>query len=89
MYDIREIKIGDIMVCDCGSSRQFFYVHNIYLEESRLEMSGISKSGVYTIYPKTRLWIVDRRADIEETMQFYALIERGGFKFNVNTGVTR
>ena len=85
MYDIREIKIGDIMICGSGSTRQFFYVHNIYLEESRLEMSGISKSG-YTIYPKTRFWSVDRRANTEETMQFYALIALHGHKFNPNTG---
>ena len=54
MYDISEIKIGDIMVCGSGSIRQFFYVHNIYLEEPHLEMSGISKSG-YTIYPKKKI----------------------------------
>ena len=67
MYDIREIKIGDIMVCGSGSTRRIFYVHNIYLKEPHLEMSGISNSS-YTIYPKTRFWSVDRRANTEETM---------------------
>ena len=38
---------------------------------------------------KTTGWAIDRKANAEESTMFYDLIERYGFKFNINTGVTR
>ena len=86
MYDIGEIKIGDIMICGNMSHRQFFYVHNI--KRRILEMSGICEDDD-TIFTKDTDWTVDRKANAEEATLFYDLIERYGFKFNINTGVAR
>lgn len=41
MYDIRDLKIGDIMVCGSRPYRQLFYIHNIDLERECIESSGV------------------------------------------------
>lgn len=43
MYDIRDLKIGDIMVCGRQPNRQLFYIHNIDLNRKRIESSGIGE----------------------------------------------
>lgn len=44
MYDIRDLKIGDIMVCGFRPYRQLFYIHNIDLERERIESSGVKEN---------------------------------------------
>lgn len=86
MYDIGEIKIGDIMICGNMSHRQFFYVHNI--KRRILEMSGICENDD-TIFTKDTAWAVDRKANAEEIILFYELMRQRGFKLNINTGISR
>lgn len=87
MYDISELKVGDIMICDCGNYRQLFYVHNII--NGTLEMSGVSENCNLTIFNKMIGWSVDRIATEAEVSLFYELIQQYGFKFNLNTGISR
>lgn len=89
MYDIRDLKIGDIMVCGQRPHRQLFYIHNIDLERERVESSGIYEYRIYSFFDKSYMWSFDKLATQEEVALFYELIERYGFKFNINTGVTR
>ena len=86
MYDIGEIKIGDIMICGNMSHRQFFYVHNI--KGDGLEMSGICEDDG-TIFTKATDWTVDMKANAEEIILFYELMRQRGFKLNINTGISR
>ena len=41
MYDIRDLKIGDIMVCGFRPNRQLFYIHNIDLDRECIESFGV------------------------------------------------
>lgn len=86
MYDIGEIKLGDIMICGNMRNRQFFYVHNI--KGYGLEMSGISEDDG-TIFRKCTGWTVHRKANAEEIILFYKLMRQRGFKLNINTGISR
>ena len=49
MCDIRDFKVGDIMIVGTMRNRQFFYVYNI--KGYVLEMSGISEDDG-TIFEK-------------------------------------
>lgn len=89
MYDIRDLKIGDIMVCGQRPNRQLFYIHNIDLDRERIESSGIYENRFYSVFDKSYTWSFDKLATQGETTLFYELIERYGFKFNINTCVTR
>lgn len=44
---------------------------------------------VFIFFDKCYIWGVDRLATQEEVALFYELIDRYGFKFNINTGVSR
>lgn len=87
MYDISELKVGDIMVCGCEPTRQLFYIHNINIAQDKITTSGVYESARYTLFEKSNIWSFDRKATEEERM-FYELIIRNGFEFNLNTGVT-
>lgn len=89
MYDIRDLKIGDIMVCGQRPHRQLFYIHNIDLERERIESSGIGERYNTSFFYKSYGWSFDELATQEEVALFYELIDRFGFKFNINTGVSR
>lgn len=89
MYDIREVKVRDIMVCGNSPFRQLFYIHNIDIDSSKITSSGVSESHPYSVFAKACFWDFDRKATEEECRLFYELIESNGFKFNVNEGVTR
>lgn len=86
MYDIGEIKLGDIMIVGTMRNRQFFYVHNI--KGYGLEMSGISEDDG-TIFRKCTGWTIHRKANAEEIILFYELMRQRGFKLNINTGISR
>ena len=89
MYDIRDLKIGDIMVCGYAPGRQLFYIHNIDLERERIESSGIYERDNTSFFDKSYCWSFDKLSTQEEVALFYELIDRFGFKFNINTGVSR
>ena len=88
MYDISELKVGDIMVCGDAPIRQLFYIHNINIAREKITTSGISENTRYSYFGKSTMWAFDRQATDDEVHLFYELIERQGFKFNLNTGVT-
>ena len=90
MCDIRDFKVGDIVIC--GESipyRQFFYIHNIDIERNVVITSGVKENDGMSFFNKSGVWSFHRKANKEESAMFYDLIERYGFKFNINTGVTR
>ena len=89
MYDISELKVGDIMVCGREPNRQLFYIHNIHIAQDKITTSGVFESERYTFFEKSTIWSFDRKATEEEERMFYELIVRNGFDFNLNTGVTR
>lgn len=88
MYDISELKVGDIMVCCDTPSRQLFYIHNIDIVNRKITTSGVSENARYSYFTKGTVWIFDRKATKDEVRLFYELIGRYDFKFNLNTGVT-
>ena len=88
MYDISELKVGDIMVCSDTPIRQLFYIHNINIANKKITTSGIPENTRYSYFGKSTVWVFDRKATDDEVHLFYELIERPGFKFNLNTGVT-
>ena len=87
MYDISELKVGDIMVCGREPTRQLFYIHNINISQDKITTSGVYESVRYTLFEKSTIWSFDRKATEYEERMFYELIDRRGFKFNLNTGV--
>lgn len=89
MYDIRDLKVGNIMVCGQRPNRQLFYIHNIDLDRERIESSGVREKYGGSFFDKSYTWGFDRLATQGEVALFYELIDRHGFKFNINTGVTR
>ena len=89
MYDISELKVGDIMVCGREPNRQLFYIHNIHIAQDKITTSGVYESERYTFFEKSTIWSFDRKATEEEERMFYELIVRNRFDFNLNTGVTR
>ena len=89
MYDIRDLKIGDIMVCGTRPNRQLFYIHNIDLEIGWIESSGVRERYDTSYFHKDYGWRFDKLATLEEIALFYECIDRYGFKFNINTGVSR
>jgi hypothetical protein len=89
MYDIRDLKIGDIMVCGTAPHRQLFYIHNIDLDRERIESSGFKELYCSYFFDECYMWGFDRLATQGEVELFYELIDRHGFKFNINTGVSR
>lgn len=88
MYDISELKVGDIMVCGNAPCRQLFYIHNINIAHEKITTSGVYENSRYSFFYKDVIWAFDRKANNDEVHLFYELIERPGFKFNLNTGVT-
>ena len=89
MYDISELKVGDIMVCGCAPHRQLFYIHNINIAREKITTSGVGENSTFAYFDKDVIWTFDRKATEDEVRLFYELIERHGFKFNLNIGVTR
>lgn len=89
MYDISELKVGDIMVYLDAPRRQLFYIHNIDIANRKITTSGVLENTRYSYFHKCTVWVFDRKATDDEVHLFYELIERFGFKFNLNTGVTR
>lgn len=88
MYDISELKVGDIMVSLDAPRRQLFYIHNIDIANRKITTSGVFENTRYSYFHKCIVWVFDRKATKEEVRLFYELISRPGFKFNLNTGVT-
>ena len=88
MYDISELKVGDIMVCGYAPHRQLFYIHNINIAREKITTSGVGENSTFSYFDKDVIWTFDRKATDNEVHLFYELIERFGFKFNLNTGVT-
>ena len=89
MYDISELKVGDIMVCGCAPHRQLFYIHNINIAREKITTSCIKENSRNSYFDKDVVWTFDRKATEDEVRLFYELIERHGFKFNLNIGITR
>lgn len=87
MYDISELKVGDIMVCCNTPRRQLFYIHNIDIANGKITTSGVSENARYSYFTKGTVWVFDRKATREEVRLFYELIGRYDLKFNLNTGV--
>ena len=88
MYDISELKVGDIMVCGCRPYIQLFYIHNINIAREKITTSSVGENSTFSYFDKDVIWTFDRKATDDEVHLFYELIERFGFKFNLNTGVT-
>lgn len=88
MYDISELKVGDIMVCCDTPRRQLFYIHNIDIANRKITTSGILENTRYSYFRKSKVWVFDRKATDDEVRLFYELIGRYDLKFNLNTGVT-
>lgn len=88
MYDISELKVGDIMVCSDAPRRQLFYIHNIDIAREKITTSGVGENSTYPYFDKDVIWTFDRKTTDEEVNLFYELIERYRFKFNLNNGVT-
>jgi hypothetical protein len=89
MYDISELKVGDIMVSLDAPRRQLFYIHNIDIGNRKITTSGVSENTRYPYFNKCTVWMFDRKATDDEVHLFYELIGRHDLKFNLNTGVTR
>lgn len=88
MYNISELKVGDVMVRGSSPNRQMFYIHSIDVFRNKITTSGVSEKST-TCFEKADCWRFDKKATEEEKCMFYELIERRGFKFNLNTGVKR
>ena len=88
MYDISELKVGDIMVFGDTPRRQLFYIHNINIAREKITTLGVGENSTFSYFDKDVIWMFDRKATDNEVHLFYELIERFGFKFNLNTGVT-
>lgn len=78
MYDISELKVGDIMVCGDAPHRQLFYIHNIDFMNNTITSSGISESTHRSYFKKSKIWCFDRKANDEERSRFYDLIRMNG-----------
>ena len=52
MYDVSELKVGDIMVCSDTPIRQLFYIHNINIASGEITTSGISENSRYSYFHK-------------------------------------
>ena len=87
MYDISELKVGDIMVRGDAHNRQLFYIHNIDLMNNTITSSGISESMRRSYFKKSKIWDFDRKANDDEVLLFYDLISMKGLKFDLNKGV--
>ena len=87
MYDISELKVGDIMVCGCRPYIQLFYIHNIDLMNNTITSSGISESMRRSYFKKSKIWVFDRKANDDEVLLFYDLISMKGLKFDLNKGI--
>lgn len=87
MYDISELKVGDIMVRDSCTNRQLFYVHNIDLSNNTITSSGIAENMRRSYFDKSIIWDFDRKANDGEVRLFYDLIRMKGLKFDLNKGV--
>lgn len=53
MYDISELKVGDIMVCGGRPYIQLFYIHNINIAHEKITTSGICETQDIHILKKT------------------------------------
>ena len=45
MYNISELKVGDVMVCGSSPNRQMFYIHSIYVFRNKITTSGVSEKS--------------------------------------------
>ena len=52
MYDISELKVGDIMVSGGAPHRQLFYIHNINIAREKITTSGICENSRYLYFDK-------------------------------------
>ena len=89
MYTLEEIKTGDVMVYESRHSVQLFFVHNVDLNNRVLSMSGVQVKPVPRPFRKSLGWIVSRKASEEEKELFFLSVEKNGYKFNRNTGISR
>ena len=91
MYDISELKVGDIMVCGDAPHRQLFCIHNIDLSNNTITSCGISETeSTHRYYfDKSNIWAFHRKADVLEVRLFYDLIRMKGLKFDLNKGIVR
>lgn len=91
MFDIDNVKVGDVWVCGRKPHRQLFYIHNVIAIQGKITSSGLSENSMPFIhlFPKSNVWAFDRKGDKDEVMLFYKLIEEYGYKFNRNTGIKR
>ena len=87
MYDISELKVGDIMACGNATHRQLFYIHNINIANKKITTSGISENARYSYFGKSTMWEFDRKANDDEVLLFYDLISMKGLKFDLNKGI--
>ncbi len=88
MYDISELKVGDIMICGQQPYRQLFYIHNIFSDE-RISSSGLLENSNTSCFNKDVVWAFDRKATPNEEHIFYDLIKKYRLKFDLNKGVQR
>lgn len=88
MFDIDNVKVGDIWVCGHKPNRQLFYIHNVIARQEKITSSGCSENRLH-LFPKSNIWSFLRKGDKDEVMLFYKLIEEYGYKFNRNTGIER
>lgn len=88
MFDIDNVKVGDILVCGRKPNRQLFYIHNVIAIQGKITSSGCYENH-RSFFPKSTIWAFHRKGDKDEVMLFYKLIEEYGYKFNRNTGVER
>lgn len=86
MYDISELKVGDIMVCG-SSKRQLFFIHKIDLSNNTITSSGVAESPYRSYFDKSNVWEFDRKANDDEVLLFYDLIRMKGLKFDLNKGI--
>lgn len=86
MFDIDNVKVGDVWVCGRKPNRQLFYIHNVITRQGEITSSGCYES-CRLFFHKSNTWAFDRKGDKDEVMLFYKLIEERGLKFDKNKGV--
>lgn len=87
--DLRELKVGDIVVRWEAPYRQLFYIHKMSNYENDIVSSGVQENSPYGYFDKLKGWYFDRKATEEEVSLFYQIIRDTGYKFDVNNGVSR
>ena len=85
--DVRELKVGDIVVCGEAPYRQLFYIHKRGDNAYQIVSSGVQERTQYGYFHKRNGWNFERKATEEEVSLFYQIIRDYGYKFDVNNGV--